>query len=306
MIYLQDRQIAVIGIDHGYGNIKTANTITPTGVSVYTSEPLFHGDTLIFNGAYYRVGEGHKEFITDKATDEDFYILTLMGIARELGIRNIQEASVHLAVGLPLTWVRSQQQAFRQYLTKNREVEFVFNKKAFNIHVVGCSVYPQGYAAVVGQYGLLKGSVLLADIGNGTMNMLYIEDKRPDSRRCWTEKLGVNQCLIRAKNAIWDKYGAKVDDAIVERILRTGTADVAQKYIDCVTEVARRYVGEIFDTLRRYEYNPDFVRLLIVGGGGCLVRNFGSYDTARTTILDDLCAAAKGYEFLASAEYRRR
>ena len=67
MIYLQDRQIAVIGIDHGYGNIKTANTITPTGVSVYTSEPLFHGDTLIFNGAYYRVGEGHKEFITDKA-----------------------------------------------------------------------------------------------------------------------------------------------------------------------------------------------------------------------------------------------
>ena len=74
MIYLQDRQIAVIGIDHGYGNIKTANTITPTGVSAYTSEPLFHGDTLIFNGAYYRVGEGHKEFITDKATDEDFYI----------------------------------------------------------------------------------------------------------------------------------------------------------------------------------------------------------------------------------------
>ena len=229
-----------------------------------------------------------------------------MGIARELGMRNMQEGSVHLAVGLPLTWVRSQQQAFRQYLTKNREVEFVFNKKVFNIHVVGCSVYPQGYAAVVGQYGLLKGSVLLADIGNGTMNMLYIEDKRPDSRRCWTEKFGVNQCLIRAKNAIWDKYGAKVDDAIVERILRTGTADVAQKYIDCVTEVARRYVGEIFDTLRRYEYNPDFVRLLIVGGGGCLVRNFGSYDAARTTILDDLCAAAKGYEFLASAEYRRR
>ena len=306
MIYLQDRQIAVIGIDHGYGNIKTANTITPTGVSAHASEPLFRGNTLVFNGMYYRVGEGHKEFIADKATDEDFYILTLMGVACELGIRNLQEANVHLAVGLPLTWVRSQQSTFRQYLLKNRDVEFTFNGKPFSVHMAECSVYPQGYAAVVGQYGLLKGSVLLADIGNGTMNLLYIEDKRPDSRRCWTEKFGVNQCLIRAKNAIWDKYGAKVDDAVVERILRDGTADVAQKYIDCVTEVARRYVGEIFDTLRRYEYNPDFVRLLIVGGGGCLVRNFGSYDAARTTILDDLCAAAKGYEFLASAEYRRR
>ena len=113
MIYLQDRQLAVIGIDHGYGNIKTANTITPTGVSAHASEPLFRGNTLVFNGMYYRVGEGHKEFIADKATDEDFYILTLMGVACELGIRNLQEANVHLAVGLPLTWVRSQQSTFR-------------------------------------------------------------------------------------------------------------------------------------------------------------------------------------------------
>ena len=270
MIYLQHRQLAVIGIDHGYGNIKTANTITPTGVSAHTAEPLFRGNTLVFNGMYYRVGEGHKEFIADKATDEGFYILTLMGVARELGIRNLQEANVHLAVGLPLTWVRSQQSTFRQYLLKNRDVEFTFNGRPFSVHMAECSVYPQGYAAVVGQYGLLKGSVLLADIGNGTMNLLYIEDKRPDSRRCWTEKFGVNQCLIRARNAIWDKYGAKVGDAMVERILRTGTADVAQKYIDCVTEVARRYVGEIFDTLRRYEYDPDFVRLLIVGAEDAL------------------------------------
>lgn len=57
---------------------------------------------------------------------------------------------------------------------------------------------------------------------------------------------------------------------MIERILRTGTADVAQKYIDCVAEVARRYVGEIFDTLRRYEYDPDFVRLLIVGAEDAL------------------------------------
>lgn len=27
-------KIKVIGIDHGYGNIKTANTVTPTGVIV--------------------------------------------------------------------------------------------------------------------------------------------------------------------------------------------------------------------------------------------------------------------------------
>ena len=44
----------------------------------------------------------------------------------------------------------------------------------------------------------------------------------------------------------------------------------------------------------------------IVGGGGCLVRNFGQYDETRVTILDDICATAKGYEYLAHASLRRK
>lgn len=31
--------IKIIGIDHGYGNIKTANTVTPTGITVYNPNP---------------------------------------------------------------------------------------------------------------------------------------------------------------------------------------------------------------------------------------------------------------------------
>ena len=27
--------IKIIAVDHGYGNIKTANTVTPTGVTAY-------------------------------------------------------------------------------------------------------------------------------------------------------------------------------------------------------------------------------------------------------------------------------
>ena len=31
----------IIGIDHGYGNMKTANFCFPTGIIAYDSEPLF-------------------------------------------------------------------------------------------------------------------------------------------------------------------------------------------------------------------------------------------------------------------------
>ena len=50
----------IIGIDHGYGNIKTANHIFKTGVMEYDAEPLFTNDMLVYNGKYYTIGEGHK------------------------------------------------------------------------------------------------------------------------------------------------------------------------------------------------------------------------------------------------------
>ena len=95
--------IKIIAVDHGYGNIKTANTVTPTGVTAYETEPIFSGNILEYGGIYYRIGEGHKEFIADKAMDVDYYILTLMAVARELNVYGIREANVHLAAGLPLT-----------------------------------------------------------------------------------------------------------------------------------------------------------------------------------------------------------
>jgi plasmid segregation protein ParM len=296
----------IIGVDHGYGNIKTANTVTPTGVTAYDTEPIFAGSILEYGGAFYRMGEGHKEFVADKAMDEDYYLLTLMAVARELNICGVQKAEVHLAAGLPLTWIRKQREAFRAYLLRNEFVSFRFNGKPYSVHFVGCSLYPQGYPAIVNRLGEFKGTNLLADIGNGTMNLLYLNNKKPVESRCWTEKVGVNQCVIAARNAVLDNFGVKIEDATVEQVLRSGTADIGKPYLDCIVAAAKQYVASIFTVLRRYEYDPDLMRLYIVGGGGCLVRNFGSFDENRVTILDDICATAKGYEYLAYSALRRK
>ena len=261
------KSIKIIAVDHGYGNIKTANTVTPTGITAYDTEPIFSGNILEYNGTYYRIGEGHKEFI-----------LTLMAVARELNAYGIREADVHLAAGLPLTWVRKQREDFRTYLLRNEYVSFHFNGKEYKLHFVGCSLFPQGYPAIVSRLGDFKGTNLLADIGNGTMNILYINNKKAVESRCWTEKFGVNQCMIAAKNAVLDSFGVKIEEVTIEQVLRYGTADIGKPYLDCITAIAKRYVADIFATLRRYEYNPELMRLYIVGGGGCLVRNFGQYD----------------------------
>ena len=83
MNYLNNNPI-IIGIEHGYGNIKTAHTCFRTGVTVHDRESTFKNDLLIYEGRYYTIGEGHKEFAADKMTDSDYYILTLAAIGREL------------------------------------------------------------------------------------------------------------------------------------------------------------------------------------------------------------------------------
>ena len=109
--------------------MKTANHCFKTGISTYGSEPLFTADMLTFNGKYYLIGEGHKEFAPDKVKDEDYYVLTLAAIAKELRAENLTEAHVVIAAGLPLTWTSGQKAEFKAYLIKNmREVEVHLQK----------------------------------------------------------------------------------------------------------------------------------------------------------------------------------
>lgn len=96
----------IIGVDHDYGNIKTANCCFQTGVTVYDKEPIFKDNLLAWNNKYYLIGAEHKEFSADKMLDEDYYVLALAAIARELNIAKIYSADVLIAAGLPLTWVK--------------------------------------------------------------------------------------------------------------------------------------------------------------------------------------------------------
>ena len=58
----KNETIMVIGIDYGYGNMKTATRCFPSGVARYDKEPIFQNNLLVYNGMYYQIGEEHKDF----------------------------------------------------------------------------------------------------------------------------------------------------------------------------------------------------------------------------------------------------
>ena len=296
----------IIGIDHGYGNIKTAHCCFKTGVAAYDKEPTFKSNMLAYEGKYYIVGEEHKEFISDKMTDSDYYILTLAAVARELNIRRLTSAHVHLAAGLPLTWVSEQKDSFRAYLLQNESVDFTFRGVEYHVEFAGAEIFPQGFSAVADRLREFKGINMLCDIGNGTMNVMYINECRPLAKKCFTEKYGTNQCMLAVRENLMKQFGVSVDEIVLDRVIRHGTADISQRYLTAIWDTATEYAEGIFRRLREHEYDPELMRLYVVGGGSCILKNFGSYDKDRVTINDDICATAKGYELLAEQKLHRK
>ncbi len=299
--------IEIVGIDHGYGNMKSENTILKTGVTAYDSMPMFMGNVLEYNGMYYKIGENHKEFKANKIQDKDYFVLTLASVANELMLRGIDKADVWLAAGVPLKWVRNQRDSFKSYLTSEKSVSFKWNDKTYQINIVGCDIWPQGFAAIAEKLHEMPGVHMIADIGNGTMNTMIIADGKPNEEKCWTDKIGTELCMLDINNAILDKFGTVVDSSVIEHVIRSGSADIGKSYLDLMTSQAEAYVKTIFRKLREYGYNSDLMKLHIIGGGGAMVKNFGTgqYDEKRTFINPDLSATAKGYAFLSAAKMKR-
>ena len=256
-------------------------------------------------GMYYQIGEEHKEFCAEKTQDEDYYVLTLAAIAKELDGKGMNRAKVHIAAGLPLTWVATQKEDFQKYLLQNECVDFTFRNKEYHVEFAGADIYPQGFAAAFYRLQDFKGINMLADIGNGTMNIMYINNSRPLEKKCFTEKYGTHQCVLAVRESLLKELGTVVDDLVIEQVIRTGTADIGEKYLSVIRKAAGDYTKEIFHKLREREYNPELMRLYVVGGGGCMIQNFGEYDKNRVTIVRDICATAKGYEAMTVRKIQR-
>ena len=127
--------IEVVGIDHGWSQIKTLTTVFPSAIEENPS-PTFFKDVLEYEGKCYSISTRRSKVKDSKVEDNEFYLLTLVGIAKELQNRGgMTEANVYLAVGLPLTRFGEEKQQFIDYLSKNEEVNFKFSEKEYHIKI---------------------------------------------------------------------------------------------------------------------------------------------------------------------------
>ena len=176
-----------IGVDHGYAAMKTAHCSFPSGLAEYEHEPYTQKNVLCYDGKYYVVGSGRQPLQQDKTVDENYYLLTLAAIAKEIAYRNAPTTTpVILAAGLPLTSFGREKKAFRAYLLReSKPVSFSYEGISYETSVQDVKLFPQGYAAILQHSDLLnEPSVILADIGGWTVDIMRLDNRIPNAASC--------------------------------------------------------------------------------------------------------------------------
>lgn len=295
----------IIGVDHGYGNMKTAHRVFQTGIEAIEEEPIVSKNFVKYKDKFYVIGESHLVYQGNKTESEDFRILTLAALAEEMKFRGLHDANVTLAVGLPLAWMKSQGAEFRNYLMKEQELYFEFRRERYHVHLCGVDVFPQGFAAIVNM-GAMQGMNMLADIGNGTMNVMQIIDNKPLEKSLVTDKFGVGICTKEIQKELSKVNGEDIPEMLIEPLLRNGTIGKTDDIAAKVSRIAGKYAEDIMKRLIDYGYKEGLVHLYVIGGGGCLLKNYTDLAMKpEVTFVTDICANAKGYETLAEKKARR-
>ena len=293
-----------IGIDHGYYAIKTRHFSFPAGIQEYSHDPYFLQYTQEFREKFYVCGTGRQPILRNKMENDNYYLLTLAAIAKEIKQRGGKtECSVRIAAGLPLAGFGREKKPFREYLLRSSQpVCFKFEGIAYKITIEDVKLFPQGYSAIALHSELIQNepSVLLMDIGGWTVDLMRLDDRIPNAATCRSMELGMIRCMDEISEQIRRSLGLSMTAAQLESVLRADASRMDEDAKKIIRQEAERYTKRLLSAIAESGLDVRAMPAVFLGGGAALLKQYVSAadGLCRPIILDDVSLNAKGYERL--------
>ena len=294
-----------LGVDHGYKNMKTRDCVFPTKLGRLETVPDDRKGILQIKGDVYTENGEDVDYInsSDKVSNDNFYMLTLIAIAKELKCRGLDGARINIAIGLPQRWFEAQKNSFKKYIMKHSEVHFIYEGIKYYIYFENCKVFTQGYAAFLTLEKLeeyLERTVVVCDIGGGTVDIIPVNKGEIDHANSKIDQRGaiwlVNSIQEAAETQL---YESVPEDFIINCMINKNAKETPQnKYEKLVQSKLINYCEMIFNRLKEFRINVNITPVIFVGGGASIIKNFGSYNLATTEFITDIKANVKGYEMI--------
>lgn len=244
-------------VDLGNKNVKTEELIFLSGLDSYDANPLtFFGgnDCIFYNGKYYTLGSRRIAYTREKYTDERFFILTLMAVAKEIKRRGLKgnNYEVELILSLPPAHYATQHKKLEEYMKeKGQHVNFMFNDQPMTVTFKTVTIFIQGHAALYTRPSLIKeySLIMLHDIGGFTWDYLAVRKGRPESAIMGTMEHGIIPFYNKFNDYTAAEYNLHlaeddIDDLIKDRILPPNLANIQTKVLNTLDTMTLQYLKE--------------------------------------------------------------
>lgn len=304
-MYLEEQKILLCGIDHGFSNMKTAHFVFENGVKELGGEASLLTNTMFLNGRYFKVGEGRLHLKDTKVEDEDYFLLTLAAITREMDYYGLSDTEVYIAAGLPFTRFGQEKAEFKEYLNPG-SMDFQYNGKKYHITCRDVFLYPQCYAAIADRLGKLSAELLIVDIGSKTVDIIHTRKHVPVESDCITIPSALIQCMANINNVVYRKTNRTLTEEQIQQVMMYGNAPYSDKMVQIVREELGVFARGIEATLKEHGFDPEMTPIVYVGGGATVMKRFGSVYGRQIMHIEDVKANALGYEYQAHQQLKRK
>jgi plasmid segregation protein ParM len=299
-----------IGIDHGYGMIKTVNEMFVTGLAVFDKQPPIMEQTLYYGDKYYTVG-GSRQPVQSKTENINYYIMTLAAIAKELHKRKVNtKQKIVIGAGLPLTYFESERKDFKNYLEreKGKLIHYQYESIWYDIEIQRVDVFPQGYSAILPHYSDLKGTSYIIDIGSNTIDIVMLDNMTPNMQKLVTIPMaGVINAYKRVNDEIAKVFNTNLQESQIRSVILDEEDALPDKAQEIIKNTLKKYAGYIVASLKEYGINPELSRCFFVGGGAVIIKKYSEItDYGNVVFITDICANAKGYELMLKAREKNK
>ena len=315
----------IIGVDLGNKNTKTKRDVFVSGLKLYGVKPPFATDVIKYDDRYFSLSDERINYTRKKIEDENFLILLLMAICREIKHQGLKKNTfdIELALGLPPDHYGSQaKQLVDYYENQIKTISFEYNDRPMTFRFKKAACFVQGHAAMMVHQKLLKSqeSVLSHDLGGITWDLTLFEDDpdHPGEKKITkfvTLEHGIIYLYQKINNYINSEYSLKFSEDMIDKILKGGRIrGVGKEHEDEVRSVIKFMTQEYLETgiklMRENGIDPRLYHNVFFGGSSITLSNdiegiyeLGLLDTYE--ILEDIGANAEGYELLYKKMYKR-
>lgn len=298
-MYLSDKKLLVAGIDHGFSMMKTTHSVFENGVEKLGGEATLSNNTLVYEGTYYKVGEGRLPMMATKTENENYFLLTLAAVAKELDVHQQTKADVILAVGLPFSRFGKEKIDFRNYLLRDGVINFNFCGKQYEIYIKDVYVFPQCYAAITDRIREYGRENLIVDIGSKTIDVIHTRNYVPVESESTSIPEALIQCMESIKSNVYQNCNKRVSEDTIQQMIMGNEVSIPEECKAFIRGGLKSFAKGIEAKLSELGFDLEMFTVEYAGGGAIVMKNYGSVKGTNVHYLEDIRANAKGYEFLA-------